>query len=380
MDVDQLRDDGHVRILALLLSLTAVNAQSLEKIATERFPATKCPGLSLAVATKGQIVFSKAFGMADVEQGVVMKADSVHRLASLSKPITATILMGLVEDGKLSLDESVRTYLPELPAHYQPVKVRHLLTHQSGVKGYSDPADVAFSVRHYPTSRDSAKTFVDQPLAFEPGTKTEYASLSFTVAGAVAESITKKSFQQVAQDFFVKHAIAGFSLDDSLAIVPKRVRGYLVDPASAITFNDGRVMSRDYLAGSRADITNARAADVSNRYPAAGFTASAEDLLRFTLALADGKVLKPQSIKQLWTAAKTSSGAQGPFGLGWGVSQWKGRQMVGMNGAGPGTTTFLRYFPESKSGLAMLCNAEGGQRLSQLLDELLGAVFEPETQ
>lgn len=141
---------------------------------------------------------SSAQGMADLEQRLPLKNDSAHRLASLSKPITGTIIMDLASQGKLELDAPVKRYLPELPESYLEVTLRYLLDHQPGVRGYDKPMDVAFSVAHYPTSRDVLKTFTGFPLMFKPGTKIEYASLSFTVAGAAAESVTGHSFQQLS--------------------------------------------------------------------------------------------------------------------------------------------------------------------------------------
>lgn len=348
----------------------------LAALVDTRFKATKCPGLSVTVASKNKIVFSKALGTADLEQGVPLRTDSVHRLASLSKPITGTIIMDLVEQGKLALDVSVRQYLPEMPEAYQKVSLRHLLTHQAGVRGYTSEADVAFSVTHYATSREALKSFMAYPLMFEPGTKTEYSSLSFTVAAAAAEAVTGRSFQQLAADFFAKNEISGFALDDPLAIVPKRVRGYLVDPNSKIEFNDGRVVARDYLAGTTGEATNARFYDISNRYPAGGFDSSAEDLLRFVVAVASGRVLKPETVSKMWTPQSTSDGTKSVFGLGWGVSQRKGKAMVGMNGLEPATQTFLRYFPDSGVGVALLCNAEGAHDLPKLLDDILEAAIQ----
>jgi CubicO group peptidase (beta-lactamase class C family) len=143
--------------------------QHLESLVNDRFEATRCPGLSVAVASHNQIVFSKALGKADIEQGVPLTTASVQRLASLSKPITGTIIMDLVEQGKLALDVSVRQYLPELPAFYQSVTLRELLSHQSGVRGYADEESVLFSTIHYATSRDALKAMMTYPLAFTPG-------------------------------------------------------------------------------------------------------------------------------------------------------------------------------------------------------------------
>ena len=103
-------------MLALLLTCSAAQAQSnsvperLQALVASRFAAAKCPGLSVAVGLINEVVFSKAFGMADLEQGVPMRTDSVQRLGSLSKPINGTIIMGLVEEDKLALDASIRRF------------------------------------------------------------------------------------------------------------------------------------------------------------------------------------------------------------------------------------------------------------------------------
>ena len=275
----------------------------------------------------------------------------------------------------MELDTSVRRYLPELPQSYQDVTLRRLLAHQSGVRGYDNAMDVAFSMTHYATSRDAMKTFMSFSLVFPPGAKTEYASLSFTVAGAAAEAVTGRSFQELSAEFFARHRISGFFLDDPLALVPGRVRGYLVDPNSKIEFSDGRIADRAYLAGTAGAVTNARAYDISNRYPAGGFAASGEDLLRFVIMAGTGEILGTETLHEMWTAQRTADGTSGVFGIGWGVSQWRGRQMVGMNGAEPSTTALLRYFPDSGVGAALLCNAEGARDLPKLLEDILDATF-----
>ena len=242
----------------------------LESLVNDRFEATRCPGLSVAVASHDQIVFSKALGKADIEQDVPLTTASVQRLASVSKPITGTIIMDLVEQGKLSLDDPVRQYLPELPTSYQGVTLRKLLSHQSGVRDDVDEEGVLFSIVHYPTSRDVLKVMMAYPLAFTPGTRVEYSSRAFTVLGAAAESVTGRSFQQLSMDFFSRHRMSGFALDDPYAIVPGRVHGYLVDRTLNLQFNDDRPAGRDYLKGTPGEITNAHCYDISNRYPAGG--------------------------------------------------------------------------------------------------------------
>lgn len=345
-----------------LLATAPVRAQDvgrLESIVQDEFNVTRCPGLSVAVAKKNSIIYSKAVGFADLEEKLPLRTDSAHRLGSLSKPVTGTIVMDLVQSGRLKLDSPIKTYLPDLPAAYDKVTIRFLLSHEAGVRDYRN-LDEVFSVAHYATSQDAIKAFVDDPLLFEPGTKTAYSSFGFTMLGAVAEAATGEPFQDLSKDFFRRYEIMGFDLDDPLAIVPKRVRGYSVD-------KDGKV-------------SNTRAYDASNKYPAGGFTASAANYLRFVIAVASGRVLKPEFLQEAWTAQQTSDGTLSSYGLGWGVSEREGQKMVGFNGLQPSTTTSFRFLPKQGVGVVALCNAEvanakGDQDLSGLLDDLLKVVL-----
>ncbi|MGI8744467.1 MAG: serine hydrolase domain-containing protein [Bryobacteraceae bacterium] len=336
----------------------AVVASRIDSAVQRIFHATRCPCLSVAVATNNTIIYSKALGFADIEQGVACTTDSAHRLASLSKLITATIIMDQVQSGRLKLDASIKIYLADLPAAYDHVTIRHLLSHQAGIREYRNLEEV-FSTIHYPASRDALKAFVNDPLLFEPGTKTAYSSYGFTMLGAAAEIAAGKTFQDLSKDFFERHHIQGFDIDDPLAIVPHRVRGYLVDQKA---------------------VSNSRAYDASNKYPAGGFTASADTCLRFLIAVGSGQVLNPEILKQTWTRQKTRDGTASAFGLGWGVSTWEGRAMVGLNGLQPSTTTSARYFPEEGDGVVLLCNAEvknaeGGQDLSLSMNNLLKIIL-----
>src|SRR5450755_986940 len=204
---------------------TSTVASQFDRIVDAAFNAARCPGLSVAVSTNNVIIYSKALGFADIEQNVPLRTDSAHRLASLSKPVTGTIIMDLVQSGRLNLDTPVKSYLAELPTAYAKVTLRHLLSHQAGVRDYRDLAEV-FSTIHYRDSRDALRAFINDPLVFEAGTQTAYSTFGFTVVGAVAEAATRKTFQEISKEFFRRYSIQGFDLDDPQAIVTKRVRGY----------------------------------------------------------------------------------------------------------------------------------------------------------
>ena len=340
----------------VLLNYGIISAQDrhlplrLHSMVSSRFPTTRCPGLSVAVSSRNKIIFSQAFGKADLEQNVPLTNRSAHRFASLSKPITATIIMELVQSGRMSLDGSIREYLPELPETYREVTIRHLLTHQSGARGYRNVEETAFSVVRYPSTREAIKAFTDDPLLFPPGTKTDYSSYGFALLGAAAESATGRKFQELSADFFARHRIS-FRLDDSLELLPGRVRGYLID-------KNGKVW-------------NARPYDLSIRYPSTGFVGSAEEYLRFVISVSSGQLLDHETVRVMWQPQKVSNGKPSVFGLGWGVGEVRGNRMVGHNGLLPGSATYVRFFPDAGVGVVVACNAEGARDLNKMLDGIL---------
>src|SRR6266480_7967816 len=111
--------------------------------------------------------------------------------------------------------------------------------------------------------------------------------------------------------------------------------------------------------------------DASNKYPAGGFVASAENYLRFVLATASGRVLPSSTVREMWTQQSLNDGKTTPFGLGWGASDFKGYRMLGYNGLQPGETTTFRFFPQLGFGVVLACNAEGSENLDKLLDSIL---------
>lgn len=180
------------------------------------------PGISVAIVRNNKIACSIALGWADLEQRVPNTSASRHRLASLSKPITAVLTMKLVEENKFGLDDSVRQLMPELPARFGAVTYRRLLSHQSGIREYAG-LDEVFSTKHYATLEEASRSiFLESPLLFEPGSKTAYTTYGYTLLGAAMERATGQSFRQILESL----PPGRFAEDDPLALVPDRVRPY----------------------------------------------------------------------------------------------------------------------------------------------------------
>jgi serine beta-lactamase-like protein LACTB, mitochondrial len=305
------------------------------------------PGISIAVVRNNHVVCSIAQGWADIEQRIPNTAKSRHRLASLSKPITAVLTMKLAEEGKIALGDSTRRLLPALPPQYDAVTINRLLSHQSGIREYSDMAEV-FSTRHYSNLEEAARAiFVESPLLFEPGAKTAYTTYGYTLLGAALERATGQSFKQI-----LEARLPDFSLDDFVALTPSRVR--------------------PYRKSSSTRWENAPAFDASNKYPGGGIVSSAVDYANFLIQVSAGKLLRKESVAAMWTRQSLSDGSPVAFAtLGWATGVRGIHRYYTHGGLQPGTTTVMHWFPDLGSGSVILSNAEGPE-----LDGLQESILE----
>jgi serine beta-lactamase-like protein LACTB len=322
----------------------------VERIAAEGHKQTGAPGMSVAVAIDGRLAWSQGFGNADVENNVPARADTVYRIASISKPIAATAVMQLVERGRVNLDEPVQKYVRAFPAKgEQTITVRHLLTHTSGIRHYR--GSEMESVRSYETVEDALDIFKDDPLLFAPGTKYSYSTYGFNLLAAVVESASGLGFENYLRTKIWQPAgMTSTYFDHVRQIIPKRARQYVRD-------------------GQR--VSNAPLADLSNKWAGGGIVSTAEDLARFHIALDDGKLLEAGTLAQMYAPYRLADGSATTYGLGWAV--WKdshGHAWIGHSGGATGGTTFLVRDPSRKLAVAVLCNLQSVRDLGALAERI----------
>ena len=315
----------------------------VDRLAAKEMASLHEPSLAISIVNDGQIIFAKGYGVCDVENNVPATADTVYRIASLSKPLSATAAMRLVEERRLDLDEPVQKYCPAFPTKQQPITVRDVLTHQSGIRHYKND-DESINTRHY-TSINEALTqdFSKDPLLFEPGTKFSYTSYGYIVLGCIMEGASGMSYTTyMQQNIFAPAGMASTRLDDVFAIIPHRARGYSID-------NDG-------------NLQNAILLDISNKPPGSGINSTARDLGLFMVALYSGKLVTPSTWDQMITPAKTRDGKPTIYGYGWFVggplSSYQGLREVGHGGDVQGFANVLYAIPEKRFAVVVLSNGE----------------------
>ena len=294
----------------------------------------RAPGLSLAVAVKGAIVWSVSCGYADLASRKPVDDHTRFRIGSVSKTLTATALMHYFETGAVDLDAPIDSYLPSFPAHGGGITLRRLAGHLAGIRHYRTPAE-AVNTRDFESVAASLAIFAHDPLVAEPGTQFAYSSYGFDVIGAALERATKQSFAKLMR----RAVFAPAHLDDTtIATAPAAQRATFYELTSA-----GRIRLAPPI-------------DLSDRRPAGGLLSTASDLARFGAAVVGGTLVKPASVTTMFTSQETSDGRSTGYGIGFEVRQSPIGPFVGHTGAVDGGTAALLIHPRSRTVLALTTN------------------------
>src|SRR6266704_6584068 len=222
------------------------------------------PGVQVAVAVNGTLVWSEGFGYADAKRRRPVTRETQFRIGSVSKPLTATAVGLLYEQGKLDLDAPVQRYVPWFPDKGYPITTRQLAGHLAGIRHYRDRE--FFLNRHFATVRDGLTIFQDDSLLFPPGTRFSYSSYAWNLVSAVVEGASGEDFlRYMAAHVFRPLGLTRTAPDRADSLIPGRTPFY----------------DRDSFGGYRA----APAVDNSYKWAGGGFVSTAEDLVKFGSAL-----------------------------------------------------------------------------------------------
>jgi serine beta-lactamase-like protein LACTB, mitochondrial len=332
-------------------------ARRVDSVVTAYMSARGVPGLALAIAVGDRIVWSRGYGLADLENAVPVTTRSLFRTASIGKPMTATAALQLWQAGKLDLDAPVQRYCPAFPAKRWPVTTRHLLSHTAGLRDKT--AEEETNYRHYPDVVSSLAPFARDSLLSPPGTAWRYTSYGYNVVGCAIEGASGLPYAEyMARHVFAPAGMRHTRVDDPRAIVPGRVRGYARDSAGALR--------------------NSVHDDMSNRLPAGGFVSTPDDLLRFATSLFGGRLLADSALRVMVRPHVGADGGPvggGAVGLGWALGEWHGVREVMHGGGTPQVSGFLYLLPAKRFAAAFLMNLEGASDRGDLAGDLAKVVL-----
>lgn len=324
----------------------------------------KIPGLQAAVVRDGKIVLLKSFGTADVQNSVPVTNKSVFAINSCTKAFTGVAIMQLLEEGKLDLSAPVSRYLDDLPAAWQPVTIRQLLTHVSGLPNILRVLDPVTNGFGSGMDEEAAWTKIKQiPMAFPIGERFGYNQTNYALLGKIIDKLGGKPFAEVFRE--KQFQIAGMTstgFGDSRDVVPNMAPSYRF-----VKNLDGQNLGAEKLVNNYAEFP-------SFRRTASGMNSTAEDLARWLIALQRGKLLKTKSaLDTLWTAGTYNNASPTQWALGWMTKpRPKHRAVVATGGS---RATFF-FYPEDDLAIVILTNLAGAFP-EEFIDELAG-FYNPE--
>lgn len=295
---------------------------------------------AVLVAENGKIIYKEAFGLANREWNIPNTADTKFMIGSVSKPITATLVLILVQKNLVSLDKTIEDYLPEFknkPA--AKVTIRQLLSHTSGMPNYDIIKDFFPRISRQSFSReDYLKIYCDSALAFMPGTSYMYSSWGYFTLGYIIEKVSAKTYEQVMKDeIFSKLKMENSGSYLHTQIVSKRASGY--------DYGLGNFLSADFR-------------DQSNTMGTGDIYSTVEDLFKFHLAIANNSLLNKELTNEMFTPGIRPA----RYGYGWFNQNYRytATDSVTANyhlGTTEGFNAFMIRIPATNSMVVILCNS-----------------------
>jgi serine beta-lactamase-like protein LACTB, mitochondrial len=340
--------------------LSSGKRTQIEAAVSKFMASAHVPGLSVAVVENGEYEWAQGFGFADLENNAPASEHTLFRLASMSKPLTATAAMQLWERGKLDLDAPVQKYCPAFPQKPWPISTRQVLGHLGGIRHYKpNPQDdlEGGNTKHFDDPIQAGLNFFkDDPLVAQPGTSFHYSTQGYTLVGCVIEGASGTKYVDfMRQNVFTPAQMEQSQADDRFAIIPYRTRFYASNDSGAVH--------------------NADLLDSSYKTPGGGWLSSAQDMAKFEVAILNDKLIRRATRDLMWTALKPSDGSPNTYGLGW---EW-GKQNdheaagVGHTGSQQGTSTAFVIAPDQRAGVVVLINMEG-QSAGDLAREIVNII------
>ena len=294
------------------------------------------PGMSVAVAIDGKVVWAEGFGFADLENRVPMTAGSKARIASISKSLTSAAVGLLHEQGKLDLDAPVQRYVPTFPVKPWPISTRQVAGHIAGIRHYRDGEFE--SMRPYRSVTEALDVFRNDSLMSQPGTRYLYSTYGWNLISAVVESAAGEPFVAYMQRaVFAPLGMRSTTPEYTDSIIPRRAHYYLRD--------------------SGGPMRNAPYVDNSVKWAGGGFLSTPSDLVMFGSALLRTDFLRKETVELLWRSQATRDGKPTGYGIGWSSAvDSTGRRIVSHSGGAMGANSLLLIYPGERLVVAVLAN------------------------
>jgi CubicO group peptidase (beta-lactamase class C family) len=324
------------------------------------------PGCALGVYRDGKIVYAKGYGLANLEEHAAITPESVFDIGSTSKQFTAASILLLEKQGKLSVNDDVRKYIPELPDYEQKITILHLLNHTSGLRDYLTLMELAgINMDSVTTDEDALEMiFRQKALNFAPGSEWLYSNTGFFLLSVVVKRVSGKTLREfAAENIFAPLAMTHSQYrDDHTSLIPNRAMAY---------------EAKEKGGGYRLDVS------YFEQTGDGAVHTSVEDLFKWDENFYSGQIGGKRFLAQIQEQGKLNNGKVLDYAKGLRIADYRGLRTVSHGGSWGGYRAELLRFPEQHFSVACLCNlgnARPSNRAQRVADIYLAGVMRPKEE
>jgi len=346
-------------------ALTPAQVTAIDRFVEKERVRQQIPGIEIGIYSRGKLLLAKGYGLANVELDVPVKAQTIMQSGSTGKQFVATAVMMLVEQHKLSLDDSVRKYFPAAPEWWQPIQIKNLLSHTSGLTEYesdasfTDPTNL-FYVRNDMSEAELATKIETLPRENAPGDKWNYRNTNFVLLGIVVHQVTGQFYGDYLHDhIFAPLGMTSTRIISDRDIVKNRAAGY--------ELVDGEWKNQQWVSP-----TLNSTADGTLYY-------NVLDLAKWDEALYTTRLVTQASLDRMWTVFPLNDGKPNlaHYGFAWVIDTQNGHKRIEHGGAWQGFTTSIIRYPQDSLGVVVLTNLDSGHARPLPIAQVIAGLVEP---
>jgi CubicO group peptidase (beta-lactamase class C family) len=290
--------------------------------------------MAVAVVVRGKVLVAKGYGLANVELGVPANPETLFQAGSLGKQFLAALVLRLVEDGKISLDDSITKFYPDAPWRWRGITIRHLLTHTSGIPDYEDDK---FDLRKDYTEDELARYAFSLKLDFEPGARWSYSNTGYMLLGTIIRKVTGRFYGDVlGENVFGPLGMKTSRIISEADIIPNRASGYRLDK--------GELKNQEWISPSL------------NSTADGCLYVSILDMVAWDRGLRSKALLKAGSWEAMFTPVVLQSGKTYPYGFGWEVDNYAGQRRQRHSGSWQGFKAYIARYLGDDLTVVVLAN------------------------
>ncbi len=328
--------------------LTAEQLASIDSFVATEMARSHVPGAAVGIYSRGTVLLAKGYGLANVELGVPVKPETIFQSGSVGKQFVSAAIMMLVEEGRVSLDDSITKYFPGAPASWKPIRIKNLLSHTSGLAEYESPDRTGpkgpFYLRLDFTENQLLAKIEALPIENAPGAKWNYRNTNYVLLGILIHRVTGMFYADyLAKRIFEPLGMTSTRLISDADIIPNRAAGY--------QWENGTLKNQDWVSptfNSTADGT---------------LYFNVLDLAKWDAALYTTQLLKQSSLNTIWTVYKLNDGKPNAanYGFAWAIGTQNGHRLIEHGGAWQGFTCAISRYPDDSLTVVVLTNLDAAR-------------------